>query len=115
MKIAKLSKADCLSCMRDGEFPASVRSAAPKVVVVLTQSWCPQWLLMKSFIQEEELPAGWAVFSIEYDTEDFFEEFLAFKEGTLGNDQVPYLRYYASGELSSTSNYADRHDFLSRL
>jgi hypothetical protein len=113
--MTKLSEAECLSCMQEGDFPASVRCAAPKVAVVLTQSWCPQWQRMKSFIQSEALPADWAVFYLEYDGEDFFQEFLAFKEGSFGNDQVPYVRYYATGELSSTSNYADRHDFLSRL
>lgn len=111
----KLGKDACMACIRDGEFPESVRSAAPKVAVALTQGWCSQWQRMKGFLQDGSLPSDCAVFYLEYDVEDFFQEFLAFKEGVFGNDQVPYLRYYSGGKLVSTSNYVDRHDFLSRF
>jgi hypothetical protein len=113
--LRRLDEADCLSCMREGDFPEAVRAAAPLVAVLLTQSWCPQWIRMRSMLETLELPEGSAAFYFEYDKADFFEEFMSFKESVFGNDQVPYIRYYRSGAISSTGNYADRHEFLSRL
>ena len=111
----KLSEEDCRACMRDGDFPKAVRSAAPKVAVILTQGWCPQWIRMRGYLEGAALPPDCAVFAFEYDGTAIFEEFLAFKEGKFGNDQIPYVRYYRSGSLSSTGNYAGEAEFLSKL
>jgi hypothetical protein len=108
----KLTKDDCLGLLEDGEFAASVVEAAAEVAVVLTQSWCPQWAWMRSYLAELPPDAGREVFWIEYDLEDFFEPFMNFKESAFGNDQVPYIRYYRGGELAAQSNYIDKGGFL---
>jgi hypothetical protein len=111
----KLAKDECLGLLRGGEFPGSVLGAAEAVAVVLTQSWCPQWAWMRSYLAEFPPDAGREVFWVEYDLEDFFEPFLDFKESTFGNDQVPYVRYYRGGKLAAESNYIDEGGFLRLL
>ena len=38
--------------LREGEFPESVRRAAPKVVVIMTQDWCSQWADMAAYLRD---------------------------------------------------------------
>jgi hypothetical protein len=111
----KLSKDECLALLKDGEFPPGVVGAAEAVAIVLTQSWCPQWAWMKSYLAELPPDAGREVLWVEYDREDFFESFMNFKEGSFGNDQVPYIRYYRGGKLVAESNYIDKGGFLRLL
>jgi len=111
----KLTAEECLAAMAGGEFSHALTGAAPRVAIVLTQSWCPQWAWMKSYLSA--LPPGedGEIFWVEYDREEFFEGFMAFKEGTFGNDQVPYVRYYRGGELRAESNFIDKGGFLRLL
>jgi hypothetical protein len=111
----KLDRADCLAMMEAGELAGSVLGVAERVAVVLTQSWCPQWEWMRSYLEAMPPAGDREIFWVEYDLEDFFEPFLRFKEETLGNDQVPYVRYYRRGELVSQSNFIDSGGFLRRL
>lgn len=111
----RLTEEDCRACMRDGDFPEGVRAAASFVAIILTQSWCPQWTRMRSYLEPLRFPPDAELFYVEYDREEFFAEFMAFKETVLGNSQVPYLRYYHAGALVSEGNYSGRAEFLSRL
>ena len=113
----KLTEADCSYAMRSGDFADSVKKSAPAVAVVLTQSWCPQWRFMNSFLADAEKAAGdqVAVHHLEYDREPFFEDFMTFKEDVFGNRDVPYVRYYRDGVLVAESNYISRQGFLSKL
>ena len=111
----KLSEADCLDAIRSGEFPPSVIEAAERVAVVLTQSWCPQWTWMRSYLGAMPEEEGTSVFWVEYDHEDFFEPFMQFKENAFRNDQVPYVRYYRGGKLVAESNYIDSGGFHRHL
>jgi hypothetical protein len=108
----KLSGDDCKAAMRDGEIPASLIASAPGVAVVLTQSWCPQWLWMKSYLGSVAEEEGVDVYWVEYDREPYFEEFRAFKEDTFGNYEIPYVRYYRDGTFARESNYIDKGGFL---
>jgi hypothetical protein len=114
--MTKLSAAQCEAAMARGEFGPDVAEAARSVAVVLTQSWCPQWRWMRAYL--ERLAASGregpdlALFWVEYDLEPFFEPFMAYKEGVLGNDQVPYVRYYREGKLARESNFVDEGAFL---
>jgi hypothetical protein len=110
--IRKLSAEQCTQAMKDGEFDAAVRKAAARVAVVLTQSWCPQWPMMRSWLEQGALEAGAEVFFVEYDREAFFEPFMAFKEDVLGNRSVPYVRYYREGALVAQSNYLAKDGFV---
>jgi hypothetical protein len=115
MAMRKLGEPDCRSCMETGEFSPSIIGAAPSVAVVMTQSWCPQWARMRSYLEPIGGGEGVAVFWVEYDREPFFEPFMSFKEGTFGNHEVPYVRYYRAGELAAQSNYVERDRFLALL
>ena len=79
-----------------------------KVAVILTQSWCPQWKDMKGWIEM----AGVKVYYIEYDLEDDHRKIMQFKETVLGNDQVPYVRYYKNSLLVAETNWIPKHKFL---
>jgi hypothetical protein len=108
----KLSKEQCLALIKEGDFGLGIAGAAPSVAVVLTQSWCPQWSWMRSYISELPPDEGREVFWVEYDLEDFFESLMEFKERVFGNDQVPYVRYYRGGKPVAESNYIDKGGFL---
>jgi hypothetical protein len=111
----KLEREQCLAAMADGEFPADLRASSPSVAVILTQSWCPQWKWMRSYLERLPDQPGRSVFWIEYDLEDFFEPFMAFKEDRLGNREIPYVRYYRDGRLARQSNFIDEGGFLRLL
>jgi hypothetical protein len=111
----KLTKEDCLDLIENGEFPQSLIGSAGAVAVVLTQSWCPQWAWMRSYLAELPPEDGREIFWIEYDLEDFFEDLMDFKESSFGNDQVPYVRYYRGGIRVAESNYIDKGGFLRLL
>lgn len=113
MKSTKLTEAQCTEAMRDGDFGPDVRNAAATVVVVLTQGWCPQWIMMKRWFEDASGEA--AVFHLEYDKEEFFEPFMAWKEDFLGNRSVPYLRYYRDGVLTGQSNYVSKDAFKAAI
>lgn len=113
MKSTKLSAAQCTVAMQDGEFGPDILNAATSVVVVLTQGWCPQWMMMKLWLDDAAGEA--AVFHLEYDKEEFFEPFMAWKEDYLGNRSVPYLRYYRDGVLTGQSNYVSKDAFKAAI
>lgn len=113
--VRKLTQDECRYAIENGEFSSELLRTADRIAIVLTQSWCPQWLWMRSYLNAVTSKGDIAIFWLEYDREAFFEEFLAFKENTLGNREVPYVRYYLGGRLSRESNYVDKGGFLARL
>jgi len=115
LKAARLTAAHCAQAMRDGEFGQDIRGSADLVAVVLTQSWCPQWKMMRSWLDAALETAGAKAFFVEYDEEAFFEPFMAWKEDVLGNRSVPYVRYYRGGALVAESNYISRDGFVANF
>lgn len=111
----RLSAAEIAQAMESGDFGEGVRAAAPRVAVVLTQSWCPQWTMMLSWLEAAGREAEARVYYAEYDLESYFEPFMAFKEDVLGNRSVPYVRYYRDGALVAESNYLAKDGFVKRL
>lgn len=101
--------------MTRGEFGADVAGAAGSVAVVLTQSWCPQWAWMRSYLEGIPESPDRKIFYLEYDREPLYEDFLAFKEDVLGNREIPYVRYYRDGRFSGDGNFVARDGFLKRL
>lgn len=97
----------------DGEFPLEVRTAAEKVVVVLTQDWCPDWHAMQQFLPSFEDQA--AIFVLNYNKHPEFQRIMAFKEDTFGNREIPYLRYYHGGQLIVATNQLPRGTFAALL
>ena len=100
-----------------GEFDQDVIAPERNVAVVMTQSWCGQWLFMRLWIDKEARAAAGDgqpvidVFVLEYDREPFFAEFLAFKEQRFGNTYVPYIRFYRNGRLVQETNYVSKSAF----
>jgi hypothetical protein len=111
----KLSSEQCAQAMAGNEFGDDVRKSAVLVAVILTQSWCPQWLMMRSWLGAALEEAGAKAFSLEYDNEPFFERFMTWKEDVLGNRSVPYVRYYRDGVLVAESNYTSRSAFVAHF
>lgn len=108
----KLTIEECRSAMAQGDFSPELRGSDPKVAIVLTQSWCPQWIWMTRYLEAVSKAEGCAIYWIEYDREAIFDDFMRFKEETFGNRSIPYVRYYRNGVLARESNYIDRAGFL---
>ncbi len=113
--LRNLTEAECLSAIQRGEFDPAVLSEALFTALVLTQSWCPQWMMMRSWLGAAAADPEIAVMFVEYDREPYFDDFMAFKEDVLGNREVPYVRYYRKGAFARDSNYIDRKGFLTFL
>jgi hypothetical protein len=107
-----ISKDQAFACITHKEFSEGILLSAEKVVVVLTQSWCPQWLAMKPFIDGH---VNCKVYYLEYDLTDYFDKFREFKEKIFGNDQIPYIRYYQNGRLTNTSNFLPEDMYRKKL
>jgi hypothetical protein len=96
-----ITKDQALACVAHKEFGDDIIRSAESVVVILTQSWCPEWLAMQSFLSGFSTSE---VYCLEYDRTDYMDIFRAFKENVFGNDQIPYIRYYRRGILTTVSN-----------
>jgi len=104
-----LSDDHIVRTLEAGEFPEDVRNAAEKVVVVLTQDWCPDWHAMDAFLPEFEDQA--AIFVLSYNKHRDFEAIMGFKEDVFGNREIPYLRYYHQGRFIVATNQLPRGTF----
>lgn len=116
--IRKLTEAECRHAVENGDFPASTIGSAPAVALVMTQSWCHQWVYMRTYLHEAEQRApagGLSVRFVEYDKEPFFAEFMAHKEDVFGNRSVPYVRYYRDGAFAGDSNFVSLDVFMAKL
>jgi hypothetical protein len=111
--IQPLTKDQLDALLRDGEFPDSVRLAAPKVVVVMTQDWCGQWTDMKAYLPHFTDQA--AIFTVEYNLLPDFRRIMGFKEDVFDNRVVPYVRFYRDGKLVRQSNWVPRASFATML
>jgi hypothetical protein len=109
-----LTEAECRAAIQSGAFdlPESVGPLA----IILTQSWCPQWTAMKNYLPDAEkrLP-GLKIAYIEYDLAPFYEDFMAFKENTFNNREIPFVLYCKNGARVSESNYVSLEGFLRRF
>ena len=111
--IRTLTQEQLDALLSEGEFPESVRLAAPKVVVVMTQDWCGQWSTLAAYLPDFAGEA--AIFTVEYNLLPDFERIMSFKEDVLNNQQVPYLRFYRDGKLVRQSNWLPRASFAAML
>ena len=105
------------AAMAGGDFGPEITGAGPRVAVILTQSWCPQWPAMEKWLRalvREGKPTEHdiIVFEYVYDKSSISREFTRFKEQVLGNALIPYVRYYRDGNLVDQSNYVGSRDFL---
>ena len=117
--IRKLTESECKAALENGEFDSDLVSG-PAAAIILTQSWCPQWSAMRSYLPKVEAALGDVkLYYVEYDAEVWEslenEAFMTFKENTFSNREIPYVRYYKNGAFSRDSNYLFLDGFLSRL
>jgi len=117
--IRKLTEAECRAAMETGEFGAGLVSG-PAAAIILTQSWCPQWAAMKTYLPKVETAIDAVrLYYVEYDIERWEslenDAFMFFKETTYRNRDIPYVRYYRDGVFSRDSNYISLDGFKSRL
>lgn len=91
--------------IENGEFDKSVIASKNKVVVILTQSWCPQWRSMDRWVYDMPTDEDIDVYELEYNKTDYFVEFRSFKENVWRNYDVPYLRFYEAGICVEQTNY----------
>lgn len=99
----KLSEAECRAMVELRDVPDAVKAGADRVAVILTQSWCMDWRVMRRYLQRLDEP-GLVLRWIEYDQEPLFAEILQLKEDVFQNRLIPYVRYYRGGELVNESN-----------
>ena len=110
-----MSEEQVIGALNGGEFSGEVTSSAEISVVVMTQDWCPQWIALKSWIYDIAADADVNVYEIVYNTEDYSDKFMKFKEDVWKNSQIPYLRFYSSGKLFKETNYVGRREFAAIL
>ncbi len=108
-----LTDGDLQEAIRLGDFSDRILNSHERVALVLTQSWCPQWMMMRHWLHkmDEDLHIYWA----EYEKMDSYHSFMHFKETVYGNYNVPYVRYYNGGRLVGQSNYCNRESFLDQI
>jgi glutaredoxin len=122
--IRNLTEDECRYAIDNGDFAESLVKGKA-AVIILTQSWCPQWIAVKSYLKEAEKKAAEKIgtdiniYTIEYDIAEWrqlgHEDFMTFKEDIFKNREIPYIRYYKDGVFSRDSNYLSLDGFLSRL
>jgi hypothetical protein len=122
--IRNLTEDECRYAVDNGDFAGSLVKGKA-AVIILTQSWCPQWTAVHSYLKEAEKKAaektgtGINIYTVEYDIAEWqqlgHEDFMTFKEDTFKNREIPYMRYYRDGVFSGDSNYLSLDGFLSKL
>lgn len=103
-----ITKEQALNAIATGEFGDEVRASKAKVVVIMTQDWCPQWRSLSSWVYGIDTREDVDVYELVYNKVDYSREFMGFKESVWRNDQIPYLRYYENGSLTKESNYVSQ-------
>lgn len=108
----ELTEEQIRTAIGNGEFGDDVIRSARNVAVVMSQSWCPQWMAVSRWIDAVPDEADVEIFVVVYDGKKYFNEFMTFKETVFGNSDVPYIRYYVDGKLIKETNYTSKDFFL---
>jgi hypothetical protein len=106
-----LTNEQVLEAIQKHEFSNDVISSKAKVVVIMTQDWCPEWKSMKKWMSSLEEQRDLNIYEFIYNKSDYFDDFLKMKETVWKNNLIPYLRYYSNGRLIHESNYVTKEDF----
>jgi hypothetical protein len=110
-----LTKDQVLYAIQNSEFDNEVLSSEDKVVIVMTQDWCPQWHNMNNWIYSLEVEEDIGIYEFIYNKSDYFNEFMLHKESVWKNRDIPYLRYYKASKLINDTNYKNQKAFLEIL
>ena len=115
MKRKKLSEDQVLELIKTGDFSPDIIASNQKVVVILTQDWCPDWKNMRQWLDSLDDAADVDICELIYNRSEHFQNCLALKENIWNNGLIPYLRYYVNGVLANESNYVTKEEFLNIL
>lgn len=115
MEYNELKESHLEAAVREGDFPAEIRTAGSHVAVIMTQDWCPQWRQMRGWLTGLKPVPGAQIFYTEYNRALCFDRFRVHKEKVWQNGQIPYVRYYREGELIGVSNYVPEDIFRKKL
>jgi hypothetical protein len=109
----ELTDADLQETITLGEIPERIRGSKKRVAVVLTQSWCSQWMMMRRWLSS--MKGDYDIYWATYEKMASYHSFMNFKETVFGNNQVPYIRFYIDQKLVGESNYCNQEFFLTNL
>ena len=101
--------------IKTGEFSPDIISSNNKVVVILTQDWCPDWKNMREWLDSLDDATDTDICELIYNKSEHFQHCLELKENKWNNSIIPYLRYYVNGKLIRESNYVTKEEFLKIL
>ena len=109
----EIDRSELAYLFANGDFSEKVRNHSDRVVVLMSQDWCPQWTAMKAFLGD--FTGSTSIFVLLYNRHPQFGQILDFKENRFHNDEIPYLRYYSKGCLVAESAYLRRDAFAAML
>lgn len=120
IQVKKLPHDNAIAAIENGEFTTETLNVSEYVALVLSQSWCPEWKLMNRYLTSlAEKGSDWkedgTIWYLIYDGTDYFDQFKRFKEDVLGNDLIPYVRFYHRGLFTGESNFLGKYDLLKLL
>lgn len=107
-----IQKDQAMYAIANGEFESTIVASKSRVIIILTQDWCPQWLDMKGWIYGVQIDEDIDIYELVYNKVDYFYDFMDFKENQYGNYNVPYLRFYKNGTLKKETNYISEKEFV---
>ncbi len=107
-----IQKDQAMYAIANGEFENTLVASKSRVIIILTQDWCSQWVDMKGWVYGVEADEDIDIYELEYNKVDYFNEFMNFKESQWGNYNVPYLRFYKDGILVNETNYIRENEFV---
>jgi len=110
IKLIELGDTESIKAIETGEYSQEIISSAPQVIIILTQSWCPDWWVQKKVLKDMADNENVKVFFLEYNKKNYKREFTIFKETAFGNGLIPYLRFYRNGQFEKDSNYAGKRE-----
>jgi len=105
IELSELNEEESLKTIEQGEFSEDILNSATHVIIILTQSWCPDWGAQRSVITSMPDRSHLKVYFLEYDRKNFGHKFMNFKESVFRNGLIPYLRFYKNGQFTMDSNY----------
>lgn len=112
MEIIILTEDELMQTIKEGEFPTSLLVKTEKTVIMMSQSWCPQFLIMRSMIKNLPQNQDLTVYLTVYDKKSYGKKVQKFKEDIFNNHLIPYLRFYKNGALYKETNYISKGAFL---
>jgi len=115
MNTKKLTREDISNVIKNKEFDQKIINSAKNTAVIMTQSWCSQWNMVKNWINDLPDDPELDIFVVIYDLENYYESFMSFKENVFGNYEIPYIRYYIDGKLVDESNFIGKEGFLKKF